>query len=137
MQGVQAGKHPGVHLHRAVVGRQRRRQFALHGLQRRRGGRGGQVGQQRIQAVEPGAGAVQGRHGVLEARRLGLRPDGVQLQPLLGHGRLHRRHEVLGLDLIERRQPEGRGPGGQQGIVLGVHRSLFWSKAFHGETMTR
>jgi hypothetical protein len=74
VQGVQAGEHPGVHLHRAVVRRQRRGQFALHGLQRRRGGRGGQVGQQRIQAVEPGAGAVQGRHGVLEAGGLGLAP---------------------------------------------------------------
>ena len=136
MQCVQTGKHPGVHLHRAVMRSQRRRQLTLHGLQGRRGGRGRQVRQQRVEPVEPGARTVQRRHGVVEAGRGHLGPDGIQLQALFGHGRLQGDGEMLRADVVERGQPEGRGPGGQQGVVLGVHRSLFWSKASHGETVT-
>ena len=63
------------------------------------------------------AAALEGGDGVVEARRCGVRADGLDLRQVLSHGRFKGRLEVLGLDAVEGRRGEGRIPGLQQRIV--------------------
>ena len=57
--------------------------------------------------------------GVLEDREVALADDRLHLGELLRHPGLECGLEVLVADVGERRQPEGEGAGGGEGVVCG------------------
>ena len=72
--------------------------------------------------VQGGAAGLEGRDGVPEARRLGVLVDGPDLLHLSGQRRPEGGPVMFGLDLVERRHPEGRRPLREERVGLGGGR---------------
>ena len=115
---IDADEECGVVVDAAVVRSQDRRHFALDGLQRGRGLARREVVEQRADAAEEAAGAVERGDRVLEGRR--RRP--LRRSPRCRRGAariasLERRREVLGPHRLEGRQSERTGPGCEQRVA--------------------
>jgi hypothetical protein len=100
-----------------VAGKQRRH-IALDRLDLLIGIRAGKVEEDGAGPVEVEAAPLQRRNRVVEARRLGIARDRVDLGPLLGHADVERRPEMLDAHVHEGRRPEGAGPGFEQRIAV-------------------
>ena len=120
VQRVDAREHAGVHVDRIAVRGHRLGHLALHLLQRGRGFRRAQVVEHALQARQQPTRCIKARQRVVEARRRGLRGDGVELGTVLLHRHTQRGCEVLGAQCGERRQCVGRGPGLQQRIARSI-----------------
>ncbi|HMC14492.1 MAG TPA: hypothetical protein VKI18_02600, partial [Albitalea sp.] len=90
MHGIQAREQAGVHRDRAGVRGHQRRQRHLYSLQFGRGFGRGEVVEQAFEPRQQPAAAVERRHGVVQARRLGRCGDRVDLRELLFQRRVER-----------------------------------------------
>ena len=116
VHGSKPREQARVHQHRAAVRGQRRSHRTLHRLQRRAGGRRGQVVEAARHLVEQPAGLVDRGHRVVEVGRSRLRSDGIDLGPVHLHRLAQRGLEVGRVQLIERRQAMRCVPGLEQRV---------------------
>ena len=105
-----------VHHDRVPVPRHPQRHLLVDLQQRRVGMRRHQVVEHRRNPGEQFARALQRDDGVGEIRRRRIVGDGGDLGGVIGEGLLEGRHEVLRLDLGERRRLERRLPRRQQRV---------------------
>ena len=116
VQRLHAREQPWMHVDGALVRGQRLGHGALHGLQLRRGLRGAEVLEQRLQPRQALAAAIERGDGVVEAGRLRQRSQCLELGTMLLHRPDKRGFEMLGAHLREGRQAVRSGPGLQQRV---------------------
>jgi hypothetical protein len=130
-QRIEAGEQSRIALDRRPMRGQPRRQPALDRLQCGRGVRSAQAAEDRLDARQQPAAAIERRGGVVERRRLGPGGDAFYLGAMRGKRDVERRLEVAGLDPFKRRQAQVLGPALQQRVVLLVDRVAFHFVAMH------
>src|SRR4051794_35024608 len=81
--------------------------------------RAGQVVEHTRDLIEAAARALEGVDRVGEGRRIGIPGDGYDLGGVLRERLVEGRAEVIGRDLIERRQPERRRPFAEERVGRG------------------
>ena len=103
VQRIEPREQALVQVDRVAVRRHRLRQLALRGLQGIGGLRRAEVVERAVDAREQPPAGIEPGDGVGEARRLGIRGDGIELAAVLAHRHLEGRREVLGPDGGKRR----------------------------------
>jgi len=103
IQAVDPGKQLGIELDRIAVCRQPRRHLTLDLLAFVVGVGADQVEEHRGHARQGSAAALHRNNRVVEARRIGIAGNGLDLGQMLFHTALHRRDEVLIANPVERR----------------------------------
>jgi hypothetical protein len=102
-----------------AVPRHDRRDVALDLLERVVGVGGGQIVEDRGDAIELASGQFQRPNDIAEARLVGIAGDRVDLRFVLGDTLIEGRPEMRGLDRVKRRRLEGRGPFLEKWILFG------------------
>ena len=125
VQVVDAREKRCVEVDGAVMGGKTRRHLAFDRLQRRRRFRCGQVEEDLFDAVESTPRPVEGPERVFECCRRRLVGNGGDFRAMRTQCFGKCGLEVLRTDHCERRQPERRGPGLEQGIAVdGGHQGF-------------
>jgi hypothetical protein len=116
MQRIDPAEQRLVHEDRVAVLGQHRRHLALDSLQGivRVGAR--EIVEDRADLLQRAAAALQRRDGVVEGGLGLVGRDGVDGGALLGQRRVEGGAVMGGLDRLEGRDPEGRGPVAEKGV---------------------
>ena len=117
VQGVDPGEEPLVEEEGVGVRGPQGRELGVDGTHAGRRVGAGQGARHRHHAVQQPAAALQGEHGVLEGRLVGLRGHRLPLGPLLRDPGRHRRRQVLLTDPVERGQPVRQRAGRRERVV--------------------
>ena len=120
LERVDALEQSLVQIGLAAVAREEGRDLALNRLQLVIRVGAGQVEENARHFVQAAAAALQGLNRIGEGRRLGIGGDPVDLRARLFERRVECGPEMLGLETVERRRLEWRGPRFEKRVRVGL-----------------